>query len=101
MQFGYREYRAILACFHSAFSSRVLELTLELERSVADITAIVIGPAALPTAPSSATATQIAQQIIYGNFTSIAATGDGTTIQIAAPEKRRTNPAILVGLRHG
>lgn len=85
--------RSSLASIRHSVRSRVLELTLELERSVPDITAIVIGPAALPTAPSSATATQIAQQIIYGNFTSIAATGDGTTIQIAVAPHDATSLA--------
>lgn len=75
--------RSSLASIRHAVRSRVLELTLELEKSIPDVAAIKIGPAALPSAPSSAAATQIAQQIIYGNFTSIAATGDGSTIQVA------------------
>lgn len=75
--------RSSLAAIRHAVRSRVLELTLELEKSIPDATAITIGPAVLPSAPSSAAATQIAQQIIYGNFTSIAATGDGTTFQVA------------------
>jgi hypothetical protein len=75
--------RSSLASIRHSVRSRVLELTLELEKSVPDAAAITIGPAALPSAPNSAAATQIAQQIIYGNFTSIAATGDGATIQVA------------------
>jgi hypothetical protein len=75
--------RSSLASIRHAVRSRVLELTLELEKSVPDASAVTIGPAALPSAPSAAAATQIAQQIIYGNFTSIAATGDGSTIQFA------------------
>lgn len=75
--------RSSLASIRHAVRSRVLELTLELEKSVPDAAAVTIGPAALPSAPSAAAATQIAQQIIYGNFTSIAATGDGSTIQVA------------------
>lgn len=75
--------RSSLAAIRHSVRSRVLELTLELEKSIPDATSITIGPAALPSAPSSAAATQIAQQIIYGNFTSIAATGDGATIQVA------------------
>lgn len=74
--------RSSLASVRHAVRSRVLELTLELEKSVPNAAAVAIGPASLPTAPSAAAATQIAQQIIYGNFTSIAATGNGTNIQI-------------------
>jgi len=75
--------RSSLASIRHAVRSRVLELTLELEKSVPDAAAVTIGPAALPSAPSAAAATQIAQQIIYGNYTTIAATGDGSTIQVA------------------
>ncbi|CAC9688152.1 hypothetical protein [Delftia tsuruhatensis] len=90
--------RSSLASIRHAVRSRVLELTLELEKSVPDATAIAIGPAALPSAPSAATATQIAQQIIYGNFTSIAATGDGATIQVAvAPHDTQSLAQFLTG----
>ena len=75
--------RSSLASIRHSVRSRVLELTLELEKSVPDAAAVSVGPSVLPSGPSAAAATQIAQQIIYGNFTSIAATGDGTTIQIA------------------
>ena len=90
--------RSSLASIRHAVRSRVLELTLELEKSVPDAAAVTIGPAALPSAPSAATATQIAQQIIYGNFTSIAATGDGTTIQVAvAPNDVKSLTQFLTG----
>jgi len=90
--------RSSLAAIRHAVRSRVLELTLELEKSVPDATAITMGPAALPSAPSSAVATQIAQQIIYGNFTSIAATGDGATIQVAvAPHDADSLVQYLAG----
>jgi hypothetical protein len=88
--------RSSLASIRHAVRSRVLELTLELEKSVPDAAAVTIGPAALPSLPSAAAATQIAQQIIYGNFTSIAATGDGATIQIAvAPHDARSLAQFL------
>jgi hypothetical protein len=75
--------RQSLASVQHAVRSRVLELTLELEKSVPDAAAVAITPSALPSAPSAAAATQITQQIIYGDYTSIAATGDGATIQVA------------------
>lgn len=88
--------RSSLASIRHAVRSRVLELTLELEKSVPDAAAVATGPAVLPTAPSAAAATQIAQQIIYGNFTSIAATGNGATIQIAvAPHDARSLAQFL------
>ena len=90
--------RSSLASIRHAVRSRVLELTLELEKAVPDAAAVAIGPAALPSAPSAAAATQIAQQIIYGNFTSIAATGDGATIQVAvAPHDARSLAQFLTG----
>lgn len=94
--------RSSLAAIRHAVRSRVLELTLELEKSIPDASSITIGPATLPTAPSSAAATQIAQQIIYGNFTSIAATGDGTTIQVAViPHDANSLAQFLVGAGMG
>lgn len=90
--------RSSLAAIRHSVRSRVLELTLELEISIPDAAAVAIGPAALPSAPSAAAATQIAQQIIYGNFTSIAATGDGTTIQVAvAPHDAMSLAQYLAG----
>jgi hypothetical protein len=90
--------RSSLASIRHAVRSRVLELTLELEKSVPAAAAVFIGPAALPSAPSAAAATQIAQQIIYGNFTSIAATGDGATIQVAvAPHDAVSLAQFLTG----
>lgn len=90
--------RSSLASIRHAVRSRVLELTIELEKSVPDAAAVAIGPAALPSVPSAAAATQIAQQIIYGNFTSIAATGDEATIQVAvAPHDARSLAQFLTG----
>ncbi|HHO2160283.1 hypothetical protein GOY18_13120 [Aeromonas hydrophila] len=90
--------RSSLASIRHAVRSRVLELTLELEKSVPDAAAVTIGPATSPSAPSAAAATQIAQQIIYGNFTAIAATGDGATIQIAvAPHDANSLAQFLTG----
>ncbi|MGK2871877.1 MAG: hypothetical protein ACSLFL_06445 [Alphaproteobacteria bacterium] len=88
--------RSSLASVRHAVRSRVLELTIELEKSVPDAAAVAIGPASFSSAPSSAAATQIAQQIIYGNFTSIAATGDGATIQVAvAPNDAKSLAQFL------
>ncbi|MER1968332.1 hypothetical protein [Castellaniella sp. GW247-6E4] len=74
--------RSSLASIRHVVRSRVLELTIELEKSIPDAVAITAGPPVVPTAPNAAAATQIAQQIIYGNFTPITAAGDGATLQI-------------------
>lgn len=88
--------RSSLAAIRHSVRSRVLELTLELEKSIPDAAAVAVGPPILPSGPSAAAATQIAQQIIYGNFTSIAATGAGTSIQIAvAPNDHKSLAQFL------
>jgi AbiTii len=79
--------RAALAELHHAVRSRVLELTIGLEQSIPEASSVSIGPTAAASSQSSATATQIAQQIIYGNVTSISTTGDGTRINVAVSER--------------
>ena len=76
---------AALAELKHSVQSRVLELTIEFEKSLPEATSIVIGPAGRTVAKSSV-ATQIAQQIIYGNVTSISASG-----------KAQVNVAIQAG----
>jgi AbiTii len=74
--------KASLASIRHAVRSRVLELTLELEKSIPEASIVALGtPLAVPSKHAAAT-TQIAQQIIYGNFTSISATGDAANIQV-------------------
>lgn len=75
--------RSSLAAIRHAVRSRVLELTIELEKSVPDAAAVTIGPATPASGPSAAAATQIAHAIIYGNYTSISNTGDGATVHVA------------------
>lgn len=75
--------RSSFASIRHAVRCRVLELILELEKSVPDAVTITIGPVTSPSAPSSASAMQNIQQIIYGNYTSIATNGDGATIQVS------------------
>lgn len=80
--------RAALAQIRHSVRSRVLELTIELEKSVPEATNVTLGESAPPpTSKSAAAATQIAQQIIYGNVTSITATGDAARIQVAVAER--------------
>jgi len=75
--------RSALAAIRHSVRSRVLELTIELEKSIPEATGVLLGPSSASSNKHSAAATQIAQQIIYGNYTSISASGDGTSIAIA------------------
>lgn len=78
--------RASLAEIRHSVRSRVLELTIELEKSVPEAGAVALGKSDPASHKSSAVATQIAQQIIYGNVTSISA-GDGAQIRVAVGER--------------
>jgi RNase P protein component len=75
--------RAALAEIRHAVRSRLLELMIALERSVPEASTIVIGKKDTTSSPNSAVATQISQQIIYGDVTTISATGDYAHINVA------------------
>lgn len=75
--------RASLAEIRHAVRSRVLELTIEFEKSVPEASTIVMGSAQTDPSESSTVATQISQQIIYGDMTSISVTGTGAQINIS------------------
>lgn len=72
-----------LAEIRHAVRSRVLELTIELEKAVPEAATIAIGRPDSNSSLSSAVATQISQQIIYGNVTSVSASGDGAYVNIS------------------
>jgi hypothetical protein len=65
---------AALAALKHSVQSRVLELTIELEKSLPEATSITVGPTG-GRIGRPGVATQIARQIIYGNVTSISASG--------------------------
>jgi len=65
-----------LAELKHSVQSRVLELTIELEKTLPEAASIVMGKAGGAVLDKAGVATQIAQQIIYGNVTSISASGD-------------------------
>lgn len=79
--------RASLAALRYAVRSRVLELTLELEKSLPDATAIELGPSSQITSRDSDRVTQISQQIIYGNVTSISSSGEAARINVQIGER--------------
>lgn len=76
-----------LAAIRHSVRSRVLELTIELERSVPQASAIELGKVEPVTVRNAAVATQISQQIIYGNVTSITSTGEGARINVGVAER--------------
>lgn len=79
--------RSALAAIRHSVRSRVLELTIELEKSIPEASTVSIGMPDVSSSKHAAVATQIAQQIIYGNYTSVTASGDGTQIAIAVGER--------------
>ena len=74
--------RSAIASIRHAVRSRVLELTIELEKSVPEASLVALGAPSAATNKHAAATTQIAQQIIYGNFTAISATGDSARIEV-------------------
>jgi len=68
--------RASLVELRHSVRNRVLKLTIELEKAIPEAAAIAIGGGDISSIKNSATASQISQQIIYGNVTSISASGD-------------------------
>ncbi|MDR3392017.1 MAG: hypothetical protein P4L77_09820 [Sulfuriferula sp.] len=79
--------RAALAELRHSVRSRVLELTIELEKLIPEASAVSLGPAVAASNQNSAVATQIAHQIIYGNVTSISTTGDRAHINVVVGER--------------
>lgn len=79
--------RSSLAEIRHSVRSRVLELTIGLEKSIPEASTVELGKTDPSSNKNSAVATQIAQQIIYGNVTSISATGDGARINVAVGER--------------
>jgi hypothetical protein len=75
--------RAALAEIRHAVRSRVLELAIEFEKAVPGAATIAIGKTESGSPTSSAAATQISQQIIYGNVTSISATGEAARVNVS------------------
>jgi AbiTii len=75
--------KAALTELQNAVRTRVLELTLELEKSIPAAAEITLGPpASAPASKDTETVTQITQQIIHGNVTTISNTGDSANIQV-------------------
>jgi len=69
-----------------AVRSRILELTIQLEKAIPEATQVEFGPAAKQkTNPEKVQ--QISQQIIYGNVTTAVAGGHGSSITVSIGER--------------
>lgn len=76
-----------------AVRSRILELTLELEKSIPASTEITFGTPTSSEKLNSERVNQISQQIIFGNVTTISSNGAGTQINVSIGE--RDNKAFI------
>jgi hypothetical protein len=68
---------AALTEIQNAVRTRILELTIQIEKSIPAAAEIGVGPPATEAAKDPETVTQITHQIINGNVTSISNVGDG------------------------
>lgn len=75
--------RSAVTEIQNAVRSRVLELTIQLEKTVPEAAGITIGPLAdAPTVKNTDAVSQITQNIIHGNVTHITSSGEGAQIQV-------------------
>lgn len=82
--------RAAMTEIQYAVRSRILELTLELEKSIPDAKQITFGSPESSDIVNSEKVNQISQQIIYGNVTTISSSGAGSQINVAVSERDNT-----------
>ena len=85
--------RAALTELQYGVRSRILELTLELEKSIPAAAKITFGSPESSEKVNSEKVNQISQQIIYGNVTTISSSGAGSQINVSISE--RDNKAFI------
>jgi hypothetical protein len=93
--------RAQLVEIQHAVRTRVLELTIGLEKSVPQAATIVLAGSTSAISVSSDKVTQVTNQVIYGNFTSIENSGLGATVNIAIQqgnEKSLVDALVKAGI---
>lgn len=74
---------ASLSEIKSAVRNRILELTLKMEKTVSGVSAITMDDVESEAASSkTATVNNITNQIVYGNWTNVANSGDGATLSV-------------------
>lgn len=74
--------RASLAAIRHAVMNRVLELTIEIEKSVPEAAGVTLSSSGDLSGNVAGVTTQIAQQIIYGNYTTVSAQS-GATVSVS------------------
>ena len=80
--------RASLVEIQHAVRSRLLDFTLELEKSIPTSADIGFGsPQGLPKASDAKKATQIYQQTVYGNVTTISSSGERSRVVVSVGER--------------
>ncbi len=78
--------RAALTELQYAVRSRILELTLELEKSIPTVAQITFGSPESSEKVNSEKVNQIYQQIVYGNVTTISTSGEGSQMTVSIGE---------------
>ena len=74
---------AALTNLQHAVRSRILELTLQLEKAIPEAGAITFGSPQSEEKSRSQEATRIYQQVVYGNLTAISSSGAGSQINVS------------------
>ncbi|MBD9480354.1 hypothetical protein [Pseudoxanthomonas sp. PXM02] len=88
--------RASLAAIRHAVLNRILELTLEIEKSVPEAANVSLANPGDLSGSAAGVTTQIAQQIIYGNYTSVSAqSGAVVSISIDTGNKQALSQYLV------
>lgn len=88
--------RASLAAIRHAVLNRVLELTLEIEKSIPEAVSVSLANPGDLSGSAAGVTTQIAQQIIYGNYTAVSAqSGAVVSISIDAGNKQSLSQYLV------
>ncbi len=86
--------KASLAEIQSAVRTRILELTIQLEKSVPAAAEISLGPQASKlNAQEEQRATQITNQVVYGDYTNVANSGHHASINVSVVRQDRESVA--------
>lgn len=88
--------RASLAAIRHAVLNRILELTLEIERSIPEAANVSLANPGDLSGTAAGVTTQIAQQIIYGNYTAVSAqSGASVSISIDTGNKEALSQYLV------
>jgi hypothetical protein len=88
--------RASLAAIRHAVLNRILELTLEIEKSIPEAVDVSLANPGDLSGSAAGVTTQIAQQIIYGNYTAVSAqSGAVVSISIGTGNKEALSQYLI------